>query len=163
MNHVVTFLLARNSFDLIQTSHGTSYFAWYIETLDANFEVLQETLIFYNDVFVIRDPQLTIPVLNYLNRVLLLPPIYGFYIFSWKYVKKASQIQNFWIFGSFDDIIFNFEIYNLRIETFKKIYMETELFLKVFSPNFNNFEECYRLSPILRRSNSAIFGIKFLF
>jgi hypothetical protein len=27
MNHVVTFLLARNSFDLIQTSHGTSYFA----------------------------------------------------------------------------------------------------------------------------------------
>ncbi len=38
-----------------------------MKTLDANFEVLQETLIFYIEVFVIREPQLTIPVLNYLD------------------------------------------------------------------------------------------------
>jgi hypothetical protein len=38
-----------------------------METLDANFKVLQETLNFYIDVFVIKEPQLTILVLNYLN------------------------------------------------------------------------------------------------
>ncbi len=69
-----------------------------------------------------------------INRAFARSQIYRFYIFPWKYVKKAFQIQIFRIFESFFDFIFNFEVYNLGLKTFKKalslkrIFMERKLF-----------------------------------
>jgi hypothetical protein len=55
------------------------------------------------------------------NRVLHSPKKYGFYIFSWKFTKKASQIQIFRILESLVDFKFNFKIYNSGLKAFKKL------------------------------------------
>jgi hypothetical protein len=66
-----------------------------METLDANFEVLQETHFFYIDVFVIRGHQLTISVLNFLNYLKNCWNHYGLLsMFGWVLELTLRTAQN---------------------------------------------------------------------
>ncbi len=66
----------------------------------------------------------------------------GFYIFSWKFDEKASQIQNFRILETLVDFKFNFQVWNKGLKTFRKALAskfswereKERAFLKVFSP-----------------------------
>ncbi len=53
--------------------------------------------------------------------------MYEFNIFSWKYVKKASQSQNFRILESLVDFIFIFKVYKFGLKTFKKALSQKNL------------------------------------
>jgi hypothetical protein len=54
--------------------------------------------------------------------VLPSPQAYGFYIFSWKFAKKASEIQVFRILVPLVDFTLKFYIGNLRPKAFKKLW-----------------------------------------
>jgi hypothetical protein len=61
------------------------------------------------------------------------------FIFSLKYVKKASQIQIFRIFGPLFDFIFNFEICNLGLKILKKLSLKRIKFCMERESFFESF------------------------
>jgi hypothetical protein len=52
------------------------------------------------------------------------------------YIKKASQIQIFGILEPLVEFIFNFEVYNLGLKTFKKLSLHTNSLEKELFKSF---------------------------
>jgi hypothetical protein len=85
--------------------------------------------------------------LELLNRVFASLLIYGFYIFSWKFIEKPSQIQNFRILEPLVSFKFNFIIWNLGVKTFKKLSLHIKSLERELFPKFLTLN--YRLLKIL--------------